>query len=174
MKLGWFFILAFSSMGSECYAHTDISLAIAPNGDVSGLPDEYGTFNLIVDFSQSNDASIQSIVLARGASKAVLPSCITGLVQSSDMDDVELSASWYHDETTLPYYMNLSLYDPNLDPSETQYPGYTLLFNLRTGKLMSMTLTRVVSKTVTQDVPVDVGARCTPEQLRGFMDDVAI
>ena len=173
MKLGWWFIFAFASSSSDCFAHTDVSLAIAPNGDVSGLPEEYGTFNLLVDFSQSNDPSIQSIVLAHGASEAILPSCITGLVQSNSMDDVELSASWYHDETTLPYYINLSLYDPNLDPSATQYPGYTLLFNLRTGKLMSMTLTRVVSKTVTQDVPVNVGVRCTPEELRGFMDDVA-
>jgi hypothetical protein len=79
------------------------------------------------------------------------------------MDTIAATASWYHDEKLLPFYLQIYFFDPGYNSSkwENPGPGYSMLFNLHTAKLITMeeSIVHNNGKTV-QYVPVDVASKC--------------
>ncbi|NUO74783.1 MAG: hypothetical protein HOQ32_02095 [Lysobacter sp.] len=158
---------------SVAIAHKDRLLPIAPNGAIAVIPVEYGPAQLKVDFSPSKDHGppIRSVVLSLGAKKTRLPACVTGLLLSRKATDIQASGSWHHDESRGPYYINILFLDPGHNSDSWTNPGYSMLFNLRTGKLMAMQvqIVRDNGKSL-QYVPVDLAARCPSSVLKEVLD----
>lgn len=151
-------------------AHQATGLTLEDDGTIVGLPAEFGPANLRITFSQkSDDPPIQSIVLTLGKKSTSLPICVTGLLLSLDMKEIRISASWYHDKSSFPFYLQVELYDPGYDVKQWANPSYTLLFNLRTGKLMQMevNIVRHNGKTL-QHIPIDLANRCGLKELNTF------
>ena len=144
------------------------------DGSLEGLPSEYGPANLHVKFALEERSALpiaSSITLNLGKNRVSFPGCLTGLLQIRSMSQIRASASWYHDEWLLPYYLKFYFVDPGYD--ESRWPPdqgyYSLLFNLRTGKLMKMEvqIVRDAGK-FSQYVPVDLAQLCNGEVLKDF------
>ena len=145
------------------------------DGSLEGLPSEYGPAYLHVEFALEERSALpiaSSITLNLGRNRVSFPGCLTGLLQIRSMSQIRASASWYHDEWLLPYYLKFYFVDPGYD--ESRWPPdqgyYSLLFNLRTGKLMQMEV-RIVRDggKFSQFVPVDLAQLCKGELLKGFI-----
>ena len=154
-------------------AHRDRTLPIADDGTIADIPPEYGPAKLSISFSpRGSDAPpVSSIVLSLGGKQTHLPECVTGLILSTSLRDVVASGSWYHDESVLPYYVSIMFLDPGHPPTSRAKPGYALLFNLRTSKLIEMNvhIARDHGRSV-QHVPVDLASRCPPSVFEAIKD----
>jgi hypothetical protein len=165
VAIGWILI------SGTCFAHSDRVITVKDDGSLEGIPSEYGPAIMRVEFAPPNtdDAPITSITLNLGKNRVRMPICVTGLLLTRRMSEIKASASWYHDEKDIPHYLNVEFFDPGYDKSRWANPGFSLLFNLRTGRLMQMEvmIVRENGKGI-QNVPVDIAGRCKPEELKSF------
>ena len=151
-------------MSPPVAAHKDRVIAISDDGALVGIPDEFGPAQLLISFSTpgDNNYAVSHVELRLGKSMTDLPRCLTALLKTLTLDDVRATASWYHDTTHLPEYLNVKFFDPGYDKSRWANPGYSLLFNLRTAEMISfeILIVRDGGKSI-QQLPVDTDELCT-------------
>lgn len=174
MKHLSFIILGCFLFCAPSYAHQDRVIQLRADGTLEGLPNSYTPALLHINFADSppaGEAIISSIDLTLGKNQVHLPICVTGMLLSKSTNEISLSASWYHDEETLPHYLGIHFFDPGYSKSRWANPGYALLFNLHTGKLMKMEIfiVRDNGKGL-QSVAVDLTDTCKPSELKLFSD----
>jgi hypothetical protein len=146
-------LLALSILGGASHAHSDRVLAMHGSGQLSGLPEEFGPAELRVAFaSDGGGPKITSMQLRLGKARTLIPPCVCGILQSSSYADIRVKGSWYHEESRWK-------------------PGFSMLFNLRTAKLIRMEI-QVLRENgnAVQFVPVDVRGLCPEEEVRRLMD----
>lgn len=173
MKLSTALLVLSFFVSAPALAHRDRVLPITDDGAMVDVPAEYGRATLQVKFSPpgSNRPPVSSVVLGLGAKQTSLPSCVTEMLPSRSMKDVWALGSWYHDESILPYYINLIFFDHGNKAIKGSAPRFSILFNLRTGKLLKMEAQIVRDRgVVIQDVPVDLAARCPAGELKAVTD----
>ena len=171
MKLSCALIFSCLVESGNAFAHRDRILPIGFDGLMADVPPQFGTANLKVTFSgpMSTSTSITSMVLTLGEKRIEVPACITNVLRSRKMSEVEATGSWYHDESTMPYYLNLSFFDPGYSARRWANPGIQLLFNLRTGKLIEVeSLVVGDNDRSLRHVAIDLKSRCSPEVLAGL------
>jgi hypothetical protein len=152
------------------FAHRDTALKVNPDGTLDGLPAEYTPASLHVTFSEGSESGgqrILSVTLMIGGNTVVIPGCVTGLLMTRSMKDVEIVASWYHDTPSLPPYLDITFYDPGHERAPSR-SGFRLLFNLSTARLLKMEVMVPRGNDSSQDIPVDVSAQCPAAQLEKF------
>lgn len=152
------------------FAHEDRVLRLADDGTLAGLPAPYSPAHLALRFANvDGERRLTSLALDIRGQHTSLPTCALGLVNTQGIEDVRVLASWDHDEAVLPYYLQIRLLDPGQDPRSASASGFSLLFNLRTTRLMQMEVNIVRSlPPIEQSVPVDLRVRCSPEEFDGF------
>jgi hypothetical protein len=167
-------LIGFVLVSGVCSAHEDSGITVKVDGSLEGLPSEYGPANLHVEFTLEERRALpiaSSIILNLGKNRVRFPGCLTGLLQIRSMSQIRATASWYHDEGLLPYYLKFYFVDSDYD--ESRWPPdqgyYSLLFNLRTGKLMEMEVMIVRDAGRSQYVPVDLAQLCRGEVLKDFL-----
>lgn len=153
------------------FAHRDTVLKVNPDGTLDGLPAKYKPASFHVTFTEgeSGGQRISSLALMIGGKTVVIPGCVTGLFMTRSMKDVQVEASWYHDTPTLPPYLDITLYDPGHDGAPFR-PGFRLLFSLSTARLLEMEIIVLRGSDSSQDIPVDVSARCSASELEKFWE----
>ena len=114
---GYLLALAIVSCSDVSSAHQDRVITIDDDGGLLGLPIEYGPAKLQIAFSTASTQHgwappISSVVLSLGKNRTELPDCLTRILNSKSLTDVAISASWYHSEEHLPYYLNVMFLDP--------------------------------------------------------------
>jgi len=158
-----------------CFAHQDRFLTVRDDGVLEGLPPKYGPATLRIEFgprNANNARSNISITLTLGKNQVRIPKCVTGWLRTQRMGEIRASASWYHEEEILPYYLNVDFFDPGYKKFRYANSGFSLLFNLHTAKLMQMEIIIVRDNGETiQRVPVDLGAGCSMIEFKGFSSD---
>ena len=151
--------------------HEDRILPIGADGTIANIPAKFGPAKMQVSFSGSTkgDAPISAIVLSLGSHRTRLPLCVTGLLLSQNIKQVRATGSWYHDESVMPYYLDVTFFDPGQDPTNWAASGYSLHFDLHNAKLlrMSVHIPRDNGQSV-QEVPIDLAARCHADALKTF------
>jgi hypothetical protein len=60
------------------------------------------------------------------------------MLKSPSIANVFVTASWYHDEEVLPYYVQVTFYDPGYDRDNFANSGFSFLFDLRTATLIEL------------------------------------
>jgi hypothetical protein len=79
---------------------------------------------------------------------------------------IRVTSSWYHEENILPYYLVVRFHSAGYDEDRWANAGYSLMFNLRTGKLMRMEFMLVGDEGRSlRPLPLDLSALCTPSEL---------
>jgi hypothetical protein len=146
-------------------AHQDAVIGLEDDGTLLGIPAEFGPGKLEVSFASPSNHDgwhppVSSVVLTLGKHRVLLPKCATAFLNSQSLKDVYVSASWHHSQSLLPYYLNVVFFDPGYGVRE-ETPGFRLLFNLRTAKLMRMQVMLLEhAGTVGRDLPLDLKEMC--------------
>ena len=152
---------------TACHAHQDRIVSIERDGALPVVPREYGPAYLHVKFADGSGGRqrISSVELVLGARKTRLPACITALFNTSRPEDIRASASWYHSEELLPYYLSVEFYDPGsvVDPEGS---GIKLLFNLHNARLIELSKMRQSM----DSRPFELAAKCSRFELSEIRD----
>ncbi len=130
------YILLLSAMIScTALAHEDTVLRVGSEGSISGIPAEFGDARLSVS---GLEAGVPTVVLAIGQHENRLPNCSTQMIRSKTPGDIAVSASWYHDESILPYYLMVEFFDPGQNRTQISNSGFRYMFDLRTAHVISI------------------------------------
>jgi hypothetical protein len=155
------------------FGHQDRVVRIQADGTLDGLATAYAPARLRLGFaSVDGEPHVSALALELHGRRTELPMCVLGLLNSERLADVQASASWEHDEAILPPYLSLRFLDPGQDAKATATSAFTLLFDLRSAKLIEMQVEIVRTahqRTVTQIVPVDLQARCGDAETATFL-----
>lgn len=171
MKAAHPVVIAFILLSGTCFAHQDRVITLQSDGALDGLPAEFQPASLHVAFSPIPAGAVEAIELDLGKNRIRLPLCVTGILLTERVDEIKVSASWYHDESIVPYYLAVTFFDPGYDQGIPFNPGYSLMFNLRTGKLMSMDVLIVRDQGwALQNLPIHVESQCRHEDVSQFLD----
>lgn len=133
MKIGHTFLLMLVLLASPAYAHRDRIVTLEKDGSIPEIPASFGKVTLAIN-GLGTDAV--TITLGIGSRTTTIPACMTGLIHSKSRSDVKLTASWYHDEATLPYYLNVEFLDPGSSAKRGYNSSHSFLFNLHNGSLL--------------------------------------
>ena len=153
---------------SRAVAHQDFIMDLSRSGDIQGLPKEYQPAHL--GLTKKRDAPPE-VTLRLGRSFVALPGCVSELFRRIPRRHMKLSASWYHDPEELPYYLSIELQEKN--SKEGFFDGWSLLFNLGSGGLMSLhRVWQIDNGWGQQSAEVKPSQICTPEELRALIPRV--
>lgn len=123
---------------SEMHAHQDVLFALEPDGSISGLPNEFQPAFLRVgpvDSTASGSPAPKVSIQLSGISRLLEP-CVAQLFEIPAEEQMRLTGSWYHDAAILPPYLSVVL--PTHTHSNSLFTGYSLLFDMRTTKLLQL------------------------------------
>jgi hypothetical protein len=133
VKLTFSFAAVLAIASAPVLAHEGRILQLQPNGAVAGIPSPYRALRLKIEEIGTRNLKV---VLTVGNHSTTLLPCAANLIRSANMSDVQISGSWYHDERTLPYYINLKFMDAQSPSDRFGRSSLDFLFNLRTGELI--------------------------------------
>ena len=143
-------------------------MELSRNGDIQGLPNEYQPAHL--GLAKKGDAAPE-VTLRLGRAVVALPSCVSELFRRIPRSRMKLSASWYHNPEVLPYYLNVELQEQA--SKEGFFDGWSLLFNLGSGELMSLRrVWQIDNGWGEQSAEIKPSQICTPEELRTLIPRV--
>jgi hypothetical protein len=153
--------LLLTLSNTAIYAHQDTIIRLENDGSLIGLPSEYNPAKMMVRFPEFAVASLSvlAVDLQIGDNRISLPSCVTEIVRARGLDDIGITASWYHHEDILPHYMRVIFTDPDDTRTLWDRKGLRLLFNLHTAKLLK--------------IPYVVSANCRPEVIDAIAEENA-
>jgi hypothetical protein len=167
-------IACLALVSFACIAHQDALLKVQADGRIDGLPPEYNPASLRIAFSQNDEPGwppISGLALNLGGRSVVVPQCVTRLVLTRSMKDIQVVASWYHNTSVSPPYIEVALFDPGHEDLPTR-PGYRLAFNLSTAKLFRMDVAFLRGKSDIYNAPVDVSQLCPDSDVLKFSERV--
>lgn len=149
-------------------AHADRSIPIGDDGHLYELPAEFGEGRLGVTFyPHHGKPAIGGVMLAVGKNQTELPGCLTRLLKTTAMADIQASASWNHDEASSPYYLKVAFPQPGVSAGTAFQNGYVLLFNLRSARLIRMTRAVTTARgKVVQYYQIDLSRPCSKDNER--------
>jgi hypothetical protein len=127
------FLLAL--VASTASAHKDRILSIRPDGSVPEIPASFGRVFLNISGLGGSKPTVQ---FRSGKKVNVLPSCVTRYINSSKVSDILVTGSWYHEQSTLPYYINVEFNEPGYISSRPFNSSFNILFNLRTTDIIEI------------------------------------
>ncbi|MBK9391138.1 MAG: hypothetical protein IPN68_13455 [Bacteroidetes bacterium] len=109
-------LISFIFLSVSNLMHEDTPLKIDKDRNIIGLPEEYSPaiFDLDKKYLRINDKEI------------VFPDCLNYYFNDFENPKLNLSASWYHSKDIMPYYLNFSISQENVDY------GYNILLDLET------------------------------------------
>jgi hypothetical protein len=119
---------------NSAHAHRDTKLPISADGSIEQIPKEFGPVKLLVAALGTNAPFVTFSVKGQSTS---LPACLTRHIKTTSLSDMKIAGSWYHDEATMPYYVNVTFLDPGYNPKKYENSRREFLFNLRTSRLIS-------------------------------------
>src|SRR6266404_2677058 len=95
------------------FAHVDHIVSLAADGTLGGLPKEFQPATVHFEWTEEpSDRHMRSLALTIGTHRVALPECVVAPIQTQRLEDIKASGSWYHDESVLPYYLNIRFFDP--------------------------------------------------------------
>lgn len=164
--------LALACGSAQAQAHQDRLLRVAADGAIVGLPPQFSPATLKVVYATiEGERRVAALALDVRAHRVELPMCVVGLLNTGDERDMRVTGSWYHDEEIVPYYLQVRFFDPGFDSNRKTNPGFALLFNLHTAKLIEMDVDVVhdAKGERAQSIPVDLQARCADAEPGSFL-----
>jgi hypothetical protein len=163
-------VALFLALVGSASAHSDRKILFDPEGNLVGLPDRFLPASLVVTFPPAHSHNaVAQVSLSIAASTFELPPCVAGLLRSTSMEHVEVSASWYHDRSLLPYYLSVTFNDPEYDEDSWANPGFKLLFDLESADLLQMSVQIVRGPGSAQVLPIDVRSMCPSHEFPALL-----
>jgi hypothetical protein len=153
-------------------AHRDIRISWKEDGTLEELPAEFQPARLLVGFkpTRSGLKEIDGIKLQIAGHETSLPRCIFASIRTPGRAAVRVLASWYHDTSILPPYVQIEFFDSDPD-SQSAKQSRIFLFNLVTVRLREVqTASYVAHGSAIKYDEVDVASECAGRDLSKFLE----
>jgi hypothetical protein len=139
-------------------AHTDRILERASDGSLKGLPKEYEPAAIEIGPAVNNvlGRPVPRVVVRLSGVENVVEPCVAELFLRSKTPAMRVSASWYHDFALLPPYVLVQL--PSQTIEHEMFSGYSILFDLRTAKIIELRMQVATSGADTESGTPGFGA----------------
>ena len=145
------------------YAHQDLIIELNRDGSLHGLPAKYEPASLVIPAGDYHEG--QNVVLQLANHRVEFPECLSVLFAKASRRHIQLSASWYHDPTTLPYYLSIEL-PLRRRSGQGFFDGWSLLVALDTGELIEVNAVFESDDGMTQrGQKIDVAQFCTADEV---------
>lgn len=165
MRRGWVAAATASLLVwcSPACGHQDTILHVSKGGEIEGLPQEYRPAYLkVVAEAPSQDPRV---VLRLGNHVVDFPACISVLFHLPKGQRMRVSASWYHDPESLPFYLVIQL--PQRRSEWGPISGWSVLIDLKTAELLEVKSLSIVDSGRGQDGNVvEIGSICSTEEMK--------
>lgn len=160
MRRTIFVILAI--LATSAWAHKDRLLSLTSAGEIPELPTAYAQTRIHIEFAQAQPepSELKQFKFLSSGRETNLGACLLKRVPMSTLSQVKLTGSWYHDETTLPPYVNISFAKQLLNG---QRGSIDFLFSLKDASLLKVTEVVPVSSTALQYRTVNLKDGCPVE-----------
>lgn len=135
MKSLYPILLPLLLVAAAASAHKDRILSIRRDGSIPEIPASFGGVFLKIGGLGTPRPTVQ---FRSGKNLNVLPPCVTRFIRSRKANDVYVTGSWYHEQSSLPYYINVEFNDPDDRAGRAYRSNFSILFNLRTGSVIKM------------------------------------
>ncbi len=122
-------------MSSPVHAHRDSLLTVSPDGSIVEIPKALGPVSLVVTGLGTSALAVSFSVKGQSTS---LPSCATQFIKTKLATNMQITGSWYHEESTLPYYVRVKFFDPGYASNKSENSSINFLFDMRTSRLISV------------------------------------
>jgi hypothetical protein len=126
-------LLSLVLVATVASAHQDRILTLSPDGSIPEIPAPLGPVSLEIS-GLGGRAPI--VVFRSGKHANTLPPCVTQLIPSTKASQVEVTGSWYHEESILPYYVGVAFHEPGYVAARSYNSSLYVLFNLRTTEVI--------------------------------------
>lgn len=172
MKRSASLALLLCILSIECLGHQDKVLSLHNDGDITGLPERYSPAVLKIERSGgSSESLLQGIQMRISANTSTLPPCVVKRLNTRHVSHIGLTASWYHDLTLLPPYINVDFYDTGYDPHRWENPRHSILFNLNNAKVVRMTYSGFsTDESRFEFLPIDLSSICDKREIDNVVE----
>jgi len=142
-------------VGGNAGAHKDRPIELTSAGELRGLPKQYQPARLELSNTDQGRVSLQL-----GKASTVFPECISQFFRRADRNRIWVTASWYHDPSHLPYYLNIRLEESGSDDE-----WWSLLISLDSANVLFIDHVVVTDGgNGRQHDRIDPTEICTPEE----------
>jgi len=119
-------------------AHQDTVLTLRSNGVLNGLPTQYQPAAIEIGPIKSDPTGrpVPRVVVRLSGVESILKPCVAELFLLPKDQSLRIHGSWYHDFSILPPYVVVDL--PSQTIEDEWFSGYTVLFDLRTAKIIEL------------------------------------
>jgi len=91
-------LILFVIYSNFSFAHKDTGIELQYNGTLIGLPNIY----------EPSSFDLESFTIEIAGKKLTIPECVRRHIGINELNySIDFTASWYHNSTTLPPYMNI-------------------------------------------------------------------
>lgn len=133
---GWMLAaLVLMLMPMTVQAHVDRVLHRRSDGSVAGVPQRFGPVAIDLRFPENQPPLV---TLRIGPNAIRLPNCIAELIKARRVEDIELSGSWYHEQSNIPYYISVDFYAPGVKHEQMSGDYVNVLFSLHDARVLSI------------------------------------
>lgn len=123
--------IALLGIAPAAEAHEDRILSLRADGSIPEIPATFGAVSFRARFGPPVE-----VVFRVDGRTTVVPACITRLIPSQSLRDIDLSGSWYHDERILPFYVAADFLPP--DRNEDAGKAVSVIFNLHDASIVQV------------------------------------
>ena len=132
----WFIGMVLLWVSFSSFAHKDVRLKVDEHGIVSRIPAEFGEVKLNI---QGLGTKKKALTFSVNEQHTQVPECVANLIRTDSPQGMQLSGSWYHETSILPYYVSVQFYTPaQVQAQNYNNPDLSLLFNLQNSQLLSV------------------------------------
>lgn len=150
---------------SVATGHQDTIIKISRSGHLSGLPESFQPARLIMPSKKATGEP--SVSLQLGPRIVEFPPCISRLFYEVKKQKIRVTASWYHDSASLPYYLVIRL--PH-ERAKYAVRGWSLLIALETAKLLELRKLTITNGGYGQSAEeIDVASICSSEEIEQLL-----
>ena len=144
-------LISFLFLTNINMVHQDRILKIDKNANIIGLPKKYlpAQFDLNKNRLRINDREI------------IFPKCVSTYFKEHKNPKLLLTASWYHQKKSLPYYLHFQITDSSVDY------GYAVLVDLETLELIYIQKSTTTENS-THNTEIAIGKECLTEYKRAI------
>ena len=155
MYFKWMMGMVLVLVMQSSWAHRDTKIDMDKKGILT-VPAEFGTVKLQV---KGLGKSKKSVVFSVNEQHTQVPACVVNLIRSEKAEDVRIRCSWYHEASSVPYYVSVEFYTPaQTQAQQLADADVSLMFNLNNAELM------FVNRVKVSNTPIDVICQRIQEQ----------
>lgn len=100
-------LLMLVSAGGSASGHQDFVIDLQRDGTLRGLPPRYEPARLSIPNGEYHAG--HNVILQLGGNRVEFPECLSILFTKASRKHIQLSPSWYHDPSIVPYYLSIEL-----------------------------------------------------------------